>query len=499
MNHHLSKPTFMQRRSGGVLLHPTSLPGSAMQGTLGQDAYRFVDWLETAGVGVWQMLPVNQTHEDGSPYQCLSVHAGNIQLICLERLCAWGWLDHTDDDANAYRSPFHCHPLQRAYAGFLSQAGDAEIRAYQDFIQRHAHWLDDYALFLAIKSEHEGAPWWLWEPELRDRRPQEIKVLQKRLHEVLEQHRFEQFVFYRQWLELKHYANEKGILLFGDMPIFVAHDSADVWAHRELFDLDETGKARTVAGVPPDYFSSTGQRWGNPHYNWDVMINEDFAWWIQRIASSLLMHDLIRIDHFRGFESYWSIPAQAETAMHGHWVLAPGEALFTKLREHFGVLPLVAEDLGIITKEVEALRDQFALPGMKILQFAFGSGAENPYLPHHHVENCVVYTGTHDNDTSLGWFETCEEACRHHALEYLGYPNEDMPWPLIRSALASTGRLAVLPLQDLLALDTTHRMNTPGTMSKNWTWRFAWDMIPDDLHLHLRTLLKLYGRDKTDI
>ncbi|WP_040852512.1 4-alpha-glucanotransferase [Thiorhodospira sibirica] len=485
----------MQQRRGGVLLHPTSLPGPAKLGTLGADAYRFVDWLERTGMAVWQMLPLNQTHPGGSPYQCLSVHGGNVQLICLEQLGVWGWLDDLSEDPHSYRNPFDCAPLQRAYAGFMRQADEAQHAAYQHFISQQAHWLDDYALFLAIKNERQGAPWWEWDSDLRTRNPTALAALQKRLHPVLEHHRFAQYVFYRQWRELKAYANQKGILLFGDMPIFVAHDSADVWAQRTLFDLDEAGRALTVAGVPPDYFSSTGQRWGNPHYNWVEMEKQGFSWWIERIDGALELLDLIRIDHFRGFEAYWSIPAQADTAMHGHWVQAPGVALFERLKQHFGVLPLVAEDLGIITAEVEALRDQFGLPGMKILQFAFGGDADNPYLPHHHVENCVVYTGTHDNDTSLGWFSSCTPPCREHALAYLGQPQEAMPWPLIRCALASTARLAVIPLQDLLSLDTAHRMNTPGTVEDNWSWRFAWEMIPEGLEHQLRHLLHLYGRD----
>ncbi len=488
-------PPFMQRRRGGVLLHPTSLPGPARLGTLGTQARRFVDWLHLSGMSVWQMLPLNQTHPGGSPYQCLSVHGGNVQLICLEQLHSWGWLDDPREDPHSYRNPFHCAPLQRAYVGFCQQADASQQVHYQDFITRQAYWLDDYALFLAIKSEHHGAPWWEWAPELRERCPTALAAVKQRLHEVLEQHRFSQYVFYRQWQELKTYAHQRGVLLFGDMPIFVAHDSADVWARRELFDLDDSGRALTVAGVPPDYFSSTGQRWGNPHYNWAEMQKQGFAWWIERLTSALELLDLIRIDHFRGFEAYWSIPAQADTAMHGHWVQAPGAALFHRLKEHFGSLPLVAEDLGIITAEVEALRDEFGLPGMKILQFAFGGDATNPYLPHHHIENCVVYTGTHDNDTSVGWFDSCTAPCREHALDYLGQPREPMPWPLIRCALASTARLAVIPLQDLLSLDTAHRMNTPGTVTDNWSWRFRWEMIPADLESRLRQLLHLYGRD----
>lgn len=483
----------LDARRAGVLLHPTSLPGPGSVGTLGPDAARFLDFLQASGMSVWQMLPLSQPHEDGSPYQCMSVNAGNIDLVCQILLVEWGWLDGLDE-GDGRRNPFHCILLRKAREGFLASASDEDRQSFERFVQQHGHWLEDYALYLALKQEHGGQPWWQWDRELRDRRPGALQKARERLDEVLDQYRFDQYVFYRQWALLREAARDRGVLLFGDMPIFVAHDSADVWAHRHLFDLDEAGQPRHVAGVPPDYFSETGQRWGNPHYDWSRMQADSFQWWIERIAAQLELVDLIRIDHFRGFESYWSIPANEPTAVSGHWVKAPGEALFRALKQRFGRLPLVAEDLGVITPEVEALRDDFGLPGMKILQFAFEGGPDNPYLPHAHLPNCVVYTGTHDNDTTLGWFSSCDPSLQSHVLEYLGGPGESMPWPLVRSALASVARLAVVPFQDLLGLDGNHRMNVPGTTEGNWEWRFNWDQVDDGLAKRVRGLTELYGR-----
>ncbi|MDD3517321.1 MAG: 4-alpha-glucanotransferase [Chromatiales bacterium] len=478
----------------GILLHPTSLPGPGMQGTLGMDALRFIEFLHAAGIKVWQMLPLGQPHMDGSPYQCMSVHAGNIQLICPRTLHQWGWIGEPTDFGGRYRNPFDCELLKQAHAGFLAHASEGDRAGFEAFVHDNAHWLEDYVLYLAFKGEHGGAPWWDWPAERRDRDAAVLRKAVKRLASTLQQHRFEQYVFYRQWADLKRQANALDIQLFGDMPIFVAHDSSDVWAHRHLFDLDATGHPNIVTGVPPDYFSDTGQRWGNPHYDWQAMEADGFAWWRERLRGQLEFNDLIRIDHFRGFESSWAIPSHEPTAVNGWWVPAPGEALFGSLYEDLGHLPLVAEDLGIITPEVEALRDRFHLPGMKILQFAFEGGAKNPYLPHNHIANCVVYTGTHDNDTTLGWFRSCEPALQQHVLDYLGEPREEMPWPLVREAFASVAQLAVVPMQDVLALDGEHRMNTPGTCDDNWRWRFHWDMVSPDLPAQLRHLVETYGR-----
>lgn len=479
----------LDRRRLGVLLHPTSLPGPGEAGTLGPNAFHFVDFLRYAGISVWQVLPLGPTHADRSPYQCTSAHAGDPKLINLKRLQEWGWLVEPD-----FKHPQAA--LRQARLAFQQRVSAAERADYADFCEQQADWLSDFALFCALKREFAEVPWWEWPQALRDREPAALATYRERLATAIEQVRFEQYVFACQWRDIKHYANERGILLFGDMPIFVALDSADVWAQRELFLLDAQGQPPVVAGVPPDYFSATGQLWGNPHYDWERMRADEFAWWQRRITSQLGLFDLIRIDHFRGFEASWAIPRDETTAMNGQWVEAPGAELFEHLLSELGQLPLVAEDLGVITDEVEALRDQFALPGMKILQFAFGGEADNPYLAHHHIQNSVVYTGTHDNNTTLGWFAEIDEAEREHVREYLGYPQEPMPWPLIRHALASVARLTIIPLQDFMGLGAQARMNTPGTVGgRNWHWRFDWEDIPKDTVERIRQLVHLYDRD----
>jgi 4-alpha-glucanotransferase len=483
----------LNRRRAGVLLHPTSLPGHYENGDLGHDAYRFVDLLASAGVSVWQMLPLGPTHEDRSPYACLSVHAGNPRLISLSWLADRGLLhgkevQHECDKRDA---------LDEAFVRFKEKihGNDSEWhQTYAHFVAEEANWLDDYALFIVIRAKHNGAHWLDWPPALRDRRASSLNEISALYARELERVRFEQFIFFAQWHQLREYAAKQGVYLFGDMPIFVAHDSAEVWAHREYFKLNDEGQPFTVAGVPPDYFSATGQRWGNPHYDWDAMRADNFAWWKQRLHTQLELFDLVRVDHFRGFESCWHIPADEETAINGYWVATPGRELLTELGKQFDHLPLVAEDLGIITPEVEALRDDFELPGMRILQFAFGDTADNLYLPHNHIANAIAYTGTHDNDTTVGWYTALDEAQRQHVMDYLGPSYDAMPWPLIRSMLSSVAVLGVVPMQDLLALDTSARMNTPGTVDGNWQWRFTWDQIPSDLAARLCKLIELYGR-----
>ncbi len=475
----------LDRRRTGILLHPTSLPGPGETGTLGAEAHRFLDFLQAAGMGLWQTLPLTPPHDDGSPYQALSSFAGDPRLLDPAPVVEWGWLNREETAAADWRL--------RAFEGFM-RAGGPLLHDYLAFRVRQVHWLDDFARFLVLHRRFQRA-WSDWPPPYRDREPEALERLEREEESALEQIRFEQFLFQRQWLALRHAANARGILLFGDLPIFVAHDSADVWAHRELFLLDETGRPLEVAGVPPDYFSATGQRWGNPLYDWDALAARGFDWWIERLRAQLVLFDLVRIDHFRGFQAYWAIPAEAPTAASGHWVEGPGAAFFQALEQHFGSnLPLVAEDLGIITAEVEALRDQFGLPGMKILQFAFDSDAANPYLPHNHRADAVVYTGTHDNDTTLGWWVGLDEDRRRRVQDYLGHPAEAMPWPLIRAALASVCRLAVIPFQDALALGSEARMNTPGTTEGNWRWRFRWEQVPPELAGRLRYLNGLYGR-----
>ena len=475
-------------RRAGVILHPTSLPGPHPQGDLGPEAYHFVEFLAASGLQVWQVLPLGPTHDDGSPYQCLSVNAGNPHLISPELLQQEGWL-------NTYKgntSPSSL--LRRACKHFMQHASTQERDAYTDFIKQQSHWLTDYALYQALKDEHDGSAWIDWPTPLRDRDAWALDEARTRLDSAITQVCFEQFIFFRQWSALKRYANARGVQMFGDMPIFVAHDSADVWSRRELFDLDPDGQARVVAGVPPDYFSVHGQRWGNPHYNWQRMRDEGYRCWIERMQTQLLLFDLIRIDHFRGFVSYWEIPAELPTAEGGRWVKAPGDELFAALKREFGCLPLVAEDLGLITPEVHALREKYGLPGMKILQFAFDGDPRNPYLPPQHEVNSVVYTGTHDNDTTLGWFRKLPQETKDYVDDYLGTPGEPMPWPLIRMALASVANLAVVPMQDILMLGSEHRMNTPGTTHGNWQWRFDWAQLTPDIPERLRRLNHFYNR-----
>lgn len=485
----------LDRRRAGVLLHITSLPDSLGNGDVGHSAYRFVEFLADAGVSVWQMLPLGPTHSDGSPYRSLSVHAGNPNLTSLDWLVDKGWLDLPD--LAGYAAPYSDYRkdcLKLACAGFNQRADDADRETYRRFCQSHDYWLDDFALYIALRQKYSGYSWQDWPRAIRTRQPDALEQAKHELSEAYLQVKFEQFVFYQQWLQVKEFANQQGVLLFGDMPMFVSEDSADVWAQQSYFDLDEDGRPRVVAGVPPDYFSETGQRWGNPQYNWQRMQNDGFSWWVNRLKSQLELFDWVRIDHFRGFEAYWEIPASESTAINGRWVAAPGQHLLHTLHEAFDGLPLIAEDLGIITPEVEALRDKFSLPGMKVLQFAFDGGADNYYLPHNHQPNSVVYTGTHDNDTSLAWFEALPDRLKTRVMDYLGSPSVEMPFALAQSAMASTARLAVLPMQDILGLGAGHRMNTPGTTKNNWNWRFCWEQLSEDKVGRLRRWTKMYGR-----
>jgi 4-alpha-glucanotransferase len=476
----------LKDRRAGVLLHPTSLPGSNGQGGLGPAAFRFVDFLRDCGFAVWQTLPLGPTHADRSPYQTLSVHAGNPELISRTDLVNRGWLDAAVQQDKAW--------LQQTYQGFVARATSAEQQAWREFRSGHAAWLDDYALFQTIRQSRSGKSWLDWPVRLRNHHKAGLARFRGLNQAAIEQVCFEQFVFFTQWHELREYAHRQGVYLFGDIPIYVAHDSADVWSNRSLFSADKNGHLDVVAGVPPDYFSESGQRWGNPLYRWDRVAATGFDWWIQRFRTQLELFDLVRLDHFRGFEKYWEIPADAETAINGRWVEGPGAALFEKLIEVFGDLPLVAEDLGTITPEVEALRQRFKFPGMKILQFAFDGGPDNPYLPHNHEPMSVVYTGTHDNDTTLGWFEGLDDHGKQAVRDYLGHPTDPMPWPVINAAFESVSCLAIVPLQDILAANSAQRMNTPGTSQGNWQWQFAWDEVPAGLSGDLHELLSRYGR-----
>ncbi len=481
-------------RRAGVMLHITSLPGPGDNGDLGDEARHFVDFLVDAGFSYWQILPVGPTRSDNSPYSTSSIHAGNPLLINLDYLVQSSWLRESDYSKEGLSKDDRLMSLRAAWTGYNRHADEQQREQLAQFVSEQGYWLNDYALFRAIRKDQDCCAWWKWPDALRDRQEVALAEIGERLAQEIDYIHFEQFIFFQQWKEMKYYANQRGVELFGDMPIFVAHDSAEVWANRQDFQLDDLGVPSVVSGVPPDYFSETGQRWGNPLYDWDKMQKDGFAFWKQRLKTQLALYDLIRIDHFRGFESYWEIAAEDETAIHGHWVTAPGKALFKSLYYEYKRLPLVAEDLGIITPEVEDLRDTFKLPGMKVLQFAFSGDPNNPHLPFKYPRNSVVYTGTHDNDTTVGWYESLDDNTRANVDQFLGNSRIDMPWPMIWNVLASSSDLAILPMQDLLGLGREHRMNTPGTTEGNWGWRFNWSQVGSDLASSLRHSIAMYGR-----
>jgi len=495
-----SKPT----RSAGVLLHPTSLPGPYGIGDLGPAAFQWVDALARARQKWWQILPLGPTGYGDSPYQAFSAFAGNPYLVSPELLLREGVIQREDLAGASFPADhvdygpvisFKVQLLARAWQQFKSGAAPGLRAAFDEFCVQSASWLDDYALFTAIKGAHGGVSWHEWPSDYRLRQGAALSQAKNELGDAIGRCRFGQFLFFRQWRDLKKYANDKGIRLIGDAPIFVSSDSTDVWANPELFLLDGERRPRVVAGVPPDYFSSTGQHWGNPLYDWEALQRTGYAWWINRIRANIEQVDLVRIDHFRGFEACWEIPAGMPTAEVGRWVQAPGTDLFHHLKRAFGALPLIAEDLGIITPEVEALRDEFALPGMRILQFAFGDKPDNPYLPHNYANhNTVVYTGTHDNDTTRGWFASLTEKDQHHVCRYLARDGRDIAWDLIRAAWASTADTAIAPLQDVLNLGTAARMNMPGSAAGNWGWRYTLDMLSSAALDRLAELTELYGR-----
>ena len=491
-------------RDSGILLHPTSLPGPYGIGDMGDQAYRFVDWLAQAGQRLWQTLAIGPTGYADSPYAAFSAFAGNPLLISPDRLIAEGDLSPDDlHDLPAlpagrvdYGQVIHYKTdlLHRAATRFFEHASPERQAALAQFRHDHAHWLDDYALFMAVKAAHNLVTWTRWEPDIALRRPQALARWRDRLEAEIRFHQYTQFQFFRQWAALRTYANQRGVRIVGDIPIFVAHDSADVWAHPELFYLDERGEPTVVAGVPPDYFSATGQRWGNPLYRWELMESRGYDWWVTRVRHALSLVDILRIDHFRGFEAYWEIPASEPTAVVGRWVKGPGARLFRTLEEKLGRLPIVAEDLGVVTPEVVDLRERFGFPGMKVLQFAFDSDATNPYLPFNYDHDCVVYTGTHDNDTTRGWYASAPEHIRDRVRRFLGVDGHDISWDMIRLALMSVADMAIIPLQDVLDLDSQARMNTPGKPSGNWQWRYWGGALTDQLAERLRMLTELYGR-----
>ncbi|KAA3662677.1 MAG: 4-alpha-glucanotransferase [Calditrichaeota bacterium] len=504
-------------RAGGILLHPTSLPGPYGCGDLGSSARKFVDFLHQTKLGLWQVLPVNPTGYGNSPYQTLSAFAGNPLLISLDELVQHGLLTHDDlktnikfpEDRIQFQDviPFHAEKLRRSYQNFRNGCAQHLRDGFEKFCRDNAFWLEDYALFIALKEGHDLQLWTYWKPELVKREPEALSFWREKLAERIDEVRFNQFLFFEQWHALKIYANEKNIKLIGDIPIFVAHDSADVWSNPDLFHLDEGGWPTVVAGVPPDYFSETGQLWGNPLYRWDVLAERNYDWWVKRFRTAFDTLDIIRIDHFRGFESYWEVPAADETAINGKWIKGPGSHFFHSLEHQLGKLPILAEDLGLITEEVKALRDEFGFPGFRILQFAFDDNDDaRSFLPHNHPHNCVVYTGTHDNDTSVGWFRNdnggystrSEEEvnqARKRACAYFNSDGKEINWDFIRHAFASVANTAIIPLQDVLGLGSDGRMNRPGSPDENWEWRYCADALSHKTTERLRQLSIIYERD----
>jgi 4-alpha-glucanotransferase len=494
-------------RVSGILLHPTSLPGPHGSGDLGAAAFHFVDWLASAGQKLWQILPLGGIGPGNSPYMSSSAFAGNVLLIDLQELQQRGWLSSDDlvpDDAFADSRvnfgavvPWRTYRLEKASQVFAAQASAADRADLADFRHAHADWLDDYALFMALAGAHGWRDWSDWPAPLTRREPKAMNDARVQHADKVAFWTFCQWCFFRQWHRVKDYANSRGVRIVGDAPIFIAYQSAEVWARQELFELDTNGRARVVAGVPPDYFSPTGQRWGNPLYRWSAHRTEGYAWWVQRVRRIFEMVDVVRIDHFRGFADYWEIPAEEPTAMHGRWLPGPGAELFDAIRAKLGDLPIIAEDLGLITPAVDVLRRQFELPGMRILHFAFGGGSDNAYLPHNYEANTVVYTGTHDNNTTLGWWQEASEAQRQHVRAYLDLKPDDeaaIHWKLITAACASVADTAIHPMQDVLGLDGASRMNLPGVGEGYWEWRFEWGQVTPEHGRKLKAYCELFGR-----
>ena len=502
-------------RASGILLHPTSLPGDFGIGDLGDEAYRFVDFLADAKQTYWQVLPLGPTGYGDSPYQCFSAFAGNTHLISPQKLVEEGLLTEDEisqkPDFPAERIDFGAvyewkhWILPKAYERFRMTTSVDLRGKFETFSQQNAAWLDDYALYRAAKAAQNQKAWYEWSEPLRLRHENALNQAREVLQTEILAQKFYQFLFSWQWTELKKYANEKNIKIVGDIPIFVALDSADVWCNPREFKLNEDGSPKVIAGVPPDYFSTTGQLWGNPIYNWERMQAEGFRWWIERVRSTLKTVDVVRVDHFRGFAAAWEVPGGDTTAENGRWVNVPGKELFKTLQNALGELPVMAEDLGVITPDVEELRDSFGFPGMRILQFAFGGDTANHDLPHNYIRNAVAYTGTHDNDTAVGWFNsqagagsTRDDAqiSREHdfCLEYLGCGAEEIHWNFIRAVWASTADTAMTPMQDLLGLGNEARMNLPASNAGNWQWRFRNDDLSDEIAARLRRLTEIYGR-----
>jgi len=492
------------KRSSGILLHPTSLPGPYGIGDIGPTALTWIDFLSACGCGLWQILPLGPTGYGDSPYQCFSSFAGNPYLISPESLLNDDLL-HPDDliDRPSFPSnhvdfgqiiPWKLGLLERSFNRY-QHLGSANLkREMEQFREKHSAWLEDFALFMALKEMHAGQPWHTWEEPLRDRHPNTISDARKQYDIAIQRQIYRQFIFFRQWSTLRNHTHGKGIQIIGDIPIFVAHDSADVWSNPHLFHLDKSGKPTFVAGVPPDYFAPTGQLWGNPLYRWEVHAKDGFSWWEERIRATLDLVDIIRIDHFRGFAGYWEVPGSAKTAEFGRWVPGPGKVFFQTILQSLGDLPFIAEDLGVITPDVEEMRDSFDLPGMRIIQFGFDSTPQDPFLPHNFPENCVVYTGTHDNDTALGWYNRVPEKDKAFYRSYLNRDGSDFSWDLIRAVWSSVAIFGLAPIQDFLNLGNEARMNYPGNPSGNWAWRMAKDALNQKLAEKIKELNYLYSR-----
>ena len=491
-------------RASGVLLHPTSLPGPHGSGDLGAAAHHFVDWLASAGQSLWQMLPLGGIGPGNSPYMSSSAFAGNLLLIDLAELQQRGWLGahaldsppakdpSTLDFATVY--PWRMQRLADAAAHFASSASPAERQDLAAFCAAHADWLDDYALFMALCEANQWTDWCTWSPGLVARNKPALADAHALHNHRIAFFQFCQWCFYRQWTALRAHAHSRGIKIIGDTPIFIAYQSAEVWARQDLFELDPQGRPSVVAGVPPDYFAATGQRWGNPLYRWAAHADEAYAWWVRRIRRTLELVDIVRIDHFRGFADYWEIPASEPTAVNGRWLPGPGKPLFDAISAALGAVPIIAEDLGVLSQPVKDLMAATGFPGMAILQFAFGGDATDPFLPHNHQQHSAVYTGTHDNDTSTGWWASASDHERHHARAYLGTDGHDIAWALMRAACASVADTVVHPMQDILALPTRCRMNLPGSASGWWVWRFEWSQVHPWHAQRLGDMTRLFGR-----
>ena len=492
-------------RASGVLLHPTSLPGPHGSGDFGPAAYHFVDWLVGARQSLWQILPLGGIGPGNSPYMSTSAFAGNVLLIDLAELNSRGWLlDAELASATPFNDrrldfaavvPFRMSRLKLAATRFAGSASAAEHADFNAFCARHQNWLDDYALFMTLANLFDWRDWSDWDAPLARRDPLALADAAQRHADGVLFWKFCQWCFFRQWLNLKAYANERGVDVIGDAPIFIAYQSAEVWARQDLFDLDARGKPTVVAGVPPDFFSETGQRWGNPLYRWRAHAKEGYAWWVERIRRTFELVDIVRIDHFRGFAGYWEIPASEPTAIKGRWLPGPGAPLFKAIANALGPMPIIAEDLGVVTPDVVALRKKFGLPGMRILQFAFDGGSGNSFLPHNHEPDTVVYAGTHDNDTTVGWWSSIPPPERRHASDYLATDGSEIHWDLIRAACASVADTAIHTMQDVLGLPTEHRMNYPGKPEGYWEWRFDWAQVTPEHAQRLARLCELYGRE----